>query len=158
VRLDFALLADGVAASEGKFYIHGGGVRAVSVPQLPVPWRGGIAARLTADLSELGETHELIVRGFLPDDELFFEPAPITLDLSLPSPDTSDREIAVVLAFDIAGIPLIAEGGYRFEILLDDEVVAELPLRVDVRPGDFQDASRSGSEVVSDDVPAAADE
>jgi hypothetical protein len=43
-----------------------------------------------------------------------------------------------VLALEIGGIPLTAEGRYLFVMTLDGDLIAELPLTVTIRPDLFE--------------------
>jgi hypothetical protein len=64
MRLDFALLAEAVTATEGKLYTE---AESLVVPSLPVAWKAGFGARFTADIAERGEQHVLRIRGYAPE-------------------------------------------------------------------------------------------
>lgn len=130
MKLDFAILAHGVDAHDGLFFIHRGGLRQLAVPAIPVAVPVGIAVRLMADLDELGSKHNVRLKVLAPEEAEPLFISPVTdFELNM-EPTEGDSELFVVLAFNIGSLPLTTLGTYVFEFELDDQVVSALPLRV----------------------------
>lgn len=131
MNLDFALLTRVVHADAEQLFIHGGGLRIYNVGSVPTSISFGIAARFTADLNEAGDHHGIRFAGYAPEgaEPLFVTPN-IEFDLRVEESDTAAGGIAVYIAFNFGGFEVQTEGVYRFEVHLDDEPAARLPLVV----------------------------
>jgi Family of unknown function (DUF6941) len=125
------MLARAATATDGQLFIHGGGVRQVALA-IPAALPIAIAARFVAEPGELGTKQRLGLRAFGPDEtEPFFTAPPLDVPLEPQGDeDPTDPVVSLLLAFTIGTVPLSKPGMYRFELLHDDEVAAELPLYI----------------------------
>lgn len=125
------LVADAAASFNGKLYIHGGGISRITAPL--IPWHQpslAVVARFLLDEDELGEPQRLGIRLVDPDDALVVPPAhgEATVD---PSDQTVvGEEYYLQLAITLGPVLFTREGVFRFELLIDDEVVWTLPIPV----------------------------
>jgi hypothetical protein len=133
MELVFALLARSATAAEGELFIHGGGLRVVSVPVVPAIVPLALAARFAAAAEEIGTAHVVTLtiydRG---QPEPVVAPVPIEFELTAPpgEPVDPDLGISIVLVIAIGGLRINAEADYRFELSLDGAVIEDIPLKV----------------------------
>ena len=128
MRLDFAMLARAATAAEGQLFIHGGAMRAMTLPGFPTAIPLSIAARLVAEPEELGSTHGLSVSGIGPNEvEPFFTSPVLDFVLEADDVDQDDAEISVLVGITIGLVPLPTPGAYHFLLVLDGDPLVTLP-------------------------------
>ncbi len=129
--LDFVLLADDAAAEGRKLYIHGGGLRRIEAPVIPVATHLAIAARFTAELAEAGDRHRLGTRlmGRRGEQIVAFPDVPIVIP---PRDELGEdwEEISVATVLNFPAIVFFEEGWHTFRIDLDGEHLRDLRLRI----------------------------
>lgn len=128
MRLNALLVADAVSAPpDGKFYIHGGGLTRLTVPQMPfvVP-RLALFIRLEVDADEVGTSHEFCVEFRDPQGGPRGALSPFTAIIPPPVPELVEgEERFVVITLNIAGIPIEQAGLHSLVFLIDGEVVSQ---------------------------------
>lgn len=134
------VIADHVAqAPDGKLYLNGAGVEQVFIPSTPghLPAPLYIAVRIRVPWHLTSETLRLRIRA-LDADRQPFGPDPLIdgqMEVGRAPGARAGDEIAVNLVVPIAGIPVAQPGTMHFHLELADEVLAILPLKINVRPG-----------------------
>lgn len=142
-----ALLADfAVAHPDGKLYITGGGLRSLSFGTFPAT-RPRLALALALEFAgtALQEPHTMSIHAVGPGDEQIIKPIVGTLTPTVPI--SADQVGYSHFVTTIDDITFPAEGDYRFEIRIDGERQAEIPLKVErtlgmVLPPEIQAAGR----------------
>ena len=131
--VEFAMLARAATIANNEFFIHGGGLRAVDIPEVPVAFPIGVAAKIVSDPSHVGETHTFAMRLFRPDGTPLWE-SPVQ-DFTIAPLDVlvGEDQLSLLVAIAIGGVPIESPGEYRFVLFLDEEELATLPLRVTVQ-------------------------
>lgn len=127
--LDFAFLADAAEAEPGrKFYVLGGGIDQIHARGFPVVHPHlSLVMRFQVHGTETGRQHSLEVRlmnsdgGELAKIEGMLEPQ------GTPAPG---RELGVNLVINMQNLRFEASGDYSVEILMNNQHMKSLPLRV----------------------------
>ncbi|MBI4728106.1 MAG: hypothetical protein HY775_01180 [Acidobacteria bacterium] len=127
--LDFAFLADAADAEPGrKFYVLGGGVDQVHARGFPVVHPHlALLMRFLVHPTETGRPHSLEVRlmdcdgGELAKIEGLLEPQGTPM---------SGRELGVNLVINMQSMRFERAGDYSVEILMNNQHMKSLPLRV----------------------------
>jgi hypothetical protein len=122
VRLECALLCDAVTVRESLLHILGGGVSYVTFPRYPAPVNLDVAVRVVFEPEDLSERRDHRLEGRLSAER--GQLAHQTFDFAT---DPGDMEAALALPLSV-GVMLPAAGHYRFELILDGEPLASLPL------------------------------
>jgi len=142
-RLDFAMLANAAAGPpDNLIYVLGGGIDTVSASQFPVPLIATLVIRLLRNRTEVSTASRLRIEIQDQDGNAILLPGPagnqvavppIHIDVPpvTPAPGLPPHwEIASNAIIPIVGLPLPHDGLYSIEILVNDQWVRSLPLRV----------------------------
>lgn len=142
-RLDFALLANAAAGPpDGLVYVLGGGIDTVTSSQLPVPLIATLVLRVLRNRTEANVpvTCRLEIQdqdGNPPmlvgpaGNQVALQPIEITIPAApVPQGLPAHWEIATNAILPIVGLPLPREGIYSIEVLLNNQHVRSVPLRV----------------------------
>lgn len=128
MQLEFALLCDAVTQREGLLNILGAGVAVTGKGAFPAPLGVDLAASVLLEENQLGKNHRLNVRIAAEDGSTVGE---------LVAEFSADRTMSKEMVETVrAGLPvrfppnalLPAPGNYAFEVRVNDELVATLPL------------------------------
>jgi hypothetical protein len=134
MRLDFLTLAENVAISERKLYIHGGALSVMRVPQLPWFAELAIGGRFEADEDERGNSHTFSIAVVEPDGDALFPMQPMSLTLGDPHRVADGWDLLQVLvSLKIKPLALRETGWYTVDVGLDGESVAQLSLLVELQ-------------------------
>ena len=130
MRVDLALLCDYALIDQyGKLSVLGI-FEHIWVQQFPVVHpRLHLVMRLKGRRTELGE-HKVRIR-LIDEDEHEIITGYGTASFSEPPAGVTEVEAGTVLVFDV---PLEHAGSYSFEITVDDEIAASVPLTVGIAP------------------------
>jgi uncharacterized protein DUF6941 len=132
VRL-FTLCDHAVVPPDGKIYIHGGGVHQLYVPQLPGPLRTlFLVVRVSIPWHMLGEPHTIRIRA-LDLDRRPIGPDPLIstpFELGKPPGHRPGDESAINLCAELSGLTIAQPMTLRFHLLVDDDAIGSLPLKV----------------------------
>jgi hypothetical protein len=128
-KLDFAFLADAAEAEPGrKFYVIGGGIDSIGAPAFPVVHPHlALMIRLLVHPTEAGRAHVLEIRlidsdgGELAKLEGSFEAAP---------GGPPGREMPMNIALNMSNTRFEKPGDYSIELLVDNQHVKSVPLRL----------------------------
>ena len=127
-------LAENVAISDHKLYIHGGAIKVVPVPQLPWFTEFALAGRLEAEGDELGTDHTFSVVIFQPDGEMLFPLQPIEFTLGEEHRIAENWDpLQVLVSLKLNPIALRETGWYTVDVGLDGQTVEELQVLVRLR-------------------------
>lgn len=130
MQRQLALIADSANVSvEGKINILGefDTIWAPAVPAThPSMW---FVAKLNIDGSDVG-THRVLLR--IVDEDGNTVLAPLTAELQVSAPDAtfSGEHPSVPVVLMVANAPFARFGKYIFELRIDDNIIAEVPLHV----------------------------
>ena len=130
----FTLCDHAVVPPDGKIYIHGGGVHTLYAGQIPGQLRSlYLVVRLSIPWHMLGEPHTVQVRALdldrkpvSPTDPLITTP----FELGRPAGHRPGDESAINLCAELNGLTVQQAMTIRFHLLVDDEALASLPLKV----------------------------
>src|SRR3981081_2738109 len=130
----FTLCDHAAVPPDGKIYIHGGGVHQLFVPQLPGPLRTlFLMVRLSIPWHMLGEPHTVRIRALDldrvavgPTDPLITTPVELGKAAGLRPGDES----AINICAELSGLPIQQPMTLRFHLLVDEETIGSLPLKV----------------------------
>jgi hypothetical protein len=130
----FTLCDHAVVPPDGKIYIHGGGVHTLYVGQIPGALRSlYLVARLSIPWHMLGEPHTVKIRALdldrqpiSPTDPLITTP----FELGKPAGHRPGDESAINICAELNGLTVQQPMTVRFHLLIDDETLASLPLKV----------------------------
>ncbi len=124
--LDFAVVADYALVDQaGKISVLGI-FQHIWVQQFPAMHpRLHLVLRLKGKRTEVGE-HEVRIR-LADEDGIEILGGNGTVNFAEPPAGVTDIEAGAILAFDV---PFPHEGAYRFEITVDGEIKAEVPITV----------------------------
>ena len=130
----FTLCDHATVSPDGKIYIHGGGVNQLFLPQIPGPLRTlWLMVRLSIPWHMLGEPHTVKVRALDldrnsvgPTDPLITTP----FELGKPPGHRPGDESAINICAELSGLAIERPLTLRFHLLVDDEPVGSLPLKV----------------------------
>jgi hypothetical protein len=123
---------------DGKVYMHGGGVNQVFVPQLPGQIRSlWLMVRLSIPWHMLGEPHTIRIRALDldrnpigPTDPLITTP----FELGKPPGHRPGDESAINICAELTGLSLEQPMTLRFHLMVDEETIGSLPLKVQQMP------------------------
>jgi hypothetical protein len=130
----FTLCDHATVPPDGKIYIHGGGVHQVLAPQIPGPLpRLFLVVRASIPWHMLGEPHVIKIRALDldrrpigPSDPLITTP----FELGKPPGHRPGDESAINICAELTGLSVSQPMTLRFHLLVDDETVGSLPLKV----------------------------
>jgi hypothetical protein len=130
----YTLCDHAVVPPDGKLYINGGGVHTVYVGQIPGPLRSlYLVIRLSVPWHMLGEPHTVKIqaldldrRPVSPTDPLITTP----FELGRPAGHRPGDESAINICAELNGLTIQQPMTIRFHLLVDDEPIASLPLKV----------------------------
>jgi hypothetical protein len=138
----FTLCDHATVPPDGKVYIHGGGVNQVFVQQLPGPIRNlWLVVRLAIPWHMLGEPHTIQIRALDldrkpigPTDPLITTP----FELGKPPGHRPGDESAINICAELTGLSVEQPMTLRFHLMVDDETIGSLPLKVQQMPAHLQ--------------------
>ncbi len=130
----FTLCDHAAVPPDGKIYIHGGGVHQLFVPQIPGPLRTlFLMVRLSIPWHMLGEPHTVKIRVLDldrkpvgPVDPLITTP----FELGRPAGHRPGDESAINICAELNGLTIHQPMTLRFHLLVDDQTIGSLPLKV----------------------------
>lgn len=129
--VDFAFLADGAEAINGKIYVLGGGIDTFWTDKLPfVCPRVSFAMRIIFDVAEIGRTHNLEIQ-ILGEDGANIQTVggPLAIQQKSPNlPKGWQQGIMTVLNFVNLQFPHF--GNYSLNILLNNSNLKSISLRL----------------------------
>lgn len=127
--LDLAFLADSAEAEPGrKFYVMGGGIDQISGPRFPlVHPHISLLMRFLLHPTETGHSHHLEIRLMDSDGG---ELARIDGNLDAQGTPQPGRELGVNLVINFQNTRFDRAGDYSVEILMNNQHMKSLPLRV----------------------------
>ena len=140
MRLDFFLLADAVAISDGKLYVHGGGVTKLTPPFLPwVQPQLAVLVRFRIDGPEdMSGKHEFTLTLLGPGGEEVVPALVSTLDFASKATEVTSavegEERFGLVSVNLLGVVFSEAGVYELGVRLDDEPVARMTLPVVAPP------------------------
>ena len=134
----FTLCDHATVPPDGKIYMHGAGVHQLFVPQIPGPLRTlFLVVRLSIPWHMLGEPHTVRIRALDldrkpigPSDPLITTP----FELGKPAGLRPGDESAINLCAELSGLTIQQPMTLRFHLLVDDEAIGSLPLKVTQLP------------------------
>jgi hypothetical protein len=134
----FTLCDHASVPPDGKIYIHGGGVHQLYMAQIPGPLRTlFLVVRLSIPWHMLGEPHTVRVRALDldrkpvgPSDPLITTP----FELGRPAGHRPGDESAINICAELNGLTIQQPMTLRFHLLVDDETIGSLPLKVALMP------------------------
>lgn len=128
-KLDFAFLADAAEANPGrKFYVLGGGIDSIGAQSFPVVHpHMSLVLRLLLHPTEVGMDHALDIRLIDSDGG---ELARMNGNFNARGPGQPGREIAIPIVMNFLNTTFERAGDYSLEILIDNNHVKSLPLRL----------------------------
>ena len=130
----FTLCDHATVPSDGKVYIHGGGIHQLYMPQIPGPLRAlYLVVRLSIPWHMLGEPHTVRIRALDldrrpvgPNDPLLTTP----FELGRPPGHRPGDESAINICAELSGLSVAQPMTIRFHLEVDDEAIGSLPLKV----------------------------
>jgi hypothetical protein len=134
----FTLSDHAAVPPDGKIYINGAGVNQVFLPQIPGPLRSlFLVVRLAIPWHMLGEPHTVRIRALDldrrpigPNDPLITMP----FELGKPAGHRPGDESPININADLSGLPIQQPMTVRFHLLVDDQPVGSLPLKIQHLP------------------------
>jgi hypothetical protein len=138
-RLDYAVLADYVRVEGGVAHVIAAGVDTIYAPELPTGQNLGLLFRILFTRNECGRPHrfELILQD-IDGERLTHLTSVITPEWKEGVPVGWDYGLLGGLNF---GIPLPRYGLYSFEILINDQNLKTIQLRVEPVPAEMLPSS-----------------
>lgn len=127
-ELDFAILADYVRAERGIGHLVAGGIDTIWLDQVPGGQNMGLLLRIDFKRSECGRPHRVEI--FVQDEDgerLVQVVGTLTPEWDDSLPVTWRAKALIAFNF---GVPLARFGIYDIEIVIDDQSVKTMPLRV----------------------------
>ena len=129
----FTLCDHASVPPDGKIYINGGGVHQLYVPQIPGPLRTlYLVVRLSIPWHMLGEPHTVHLRA-LDLDRRPVGPDPLIVtpfELGRPAGHRPGDESAINICAELNGLTIQQPMTLRFHLLVDEETIGSLPLKV----------------------------
>lgn len=131
MEVDFAFLADGAEAVNGKVHVVGGGFDTIWAQQVPVIYpRLSFVLRIMFDAAEIGRKHKLEIQIMDEDGGVI---TTVGGDLEIPSkspnlPKGWRQGLLTVLNF--AHLTLPKFGDYSFNLVANNTSLKSIPLRV----------------------------
>jgi hypothetical protein len=134
----FTLCDHATVPPDGKVYIHGGGVHQLLVPQLPGPLKTlYLVVRLSIPWHLLGEPHTMQVRALDLDRHPIGATDPLItapFELGKPPGHRPGDESAINICAELSGLLVTQPMTLRFHLLVDDQPIGSLPLKVGLMP------------------------
>lgn len=132
-NLDFAFLADSAEAEPGrKFYVLGGGIDQIAGPAFPLMHpHMSLVMRWLIHPTEMNVRHHLEVRMVDADGK---ELAKIEGDIEASGHSPTGREANVNMVINMANTRFERPGDYGIDILMNNQHMKSLPLRVATAP------------------------
>jgi hypothetical protein len=128
------MLANHAEIREGVAYVMSAGIDTVNATQLPATFNGALLLRMLLHRSEIDRPHMIDVR-FTDEDGRRIAQVEGRIEPQKQIPDfPMGWEYPVMMAVNIAGMPLPRAGQYSVEILGDSNYLASLHLRVVLKP------------------------
>ncbi|MDQ6670707.1 MAG: hypothetical protein M3069_08135 [Chloroflexota bacterium] len=142
----FTLCDHAVVPPDGKLYIHGAGVHTLYAGQIPGILRSlYLVVRLSIPWHMLGEPHTVKIqaldldrKSISPTDPLITTP----FELGRPAGHRPGDESAINICAELNGLTIQQPMTIRFHLLVDDEPIASLPLKVMEMPTPVGAAAR----------------
>lgn len=133
MRLDWALLANAAEGPpDGLVYILGAGIDTLWRDQFPAPFGGAMVLRVVTNRRESASAHRVEIRCSDEDgNAILAQPIVFTVP-----PREALREhppgwdLAANIVINLAAVRIDKPGIYRFEIVVDDDLVRTLPFRL----------------------------
>jgi hypothetical protein len=130
----FTLCDHAAVPPDGKIYINGAGVHQMFLPQIPGPLRPlFLVVRLSIPWHMLGEPHTVRIRALDldrntvgPTDPLIQTP----FELGKPPGHRPGDESAINICAELTGLHIQQPMSLRFHLLVDDDTIGSLPLKV----------------------------
>ena len=128
-KLDFAFLADAAEAEAGrKFYVLGGGVDSIGAQTFPVVHPPlALLIRVLVHPTEAGRAHGLEIRLIDSDGG---ELAKMEGNFTANPGGPPGRELPINISLGMSNIRFERPGDFSIELLVDNQHVKSLPLRV----------------------------
>src|ERR1700737_3467670 len=130
----FTLCDHAVVPPDGKIYIHGGGVHTLYAGQLPGPLRSlWLVSRLSIPWQRLGEPHTVVIQALVLGRKPVSRIDPMLttpFELGRPAGHRRSDESAINICAELNGLTIQQPMTIRFHLLIDDEPIASLPLKV----------------------------
>lgn len=126
--LDFAVIADYVRSDGGVAHVLGGGFDTIHAPSVPVGRNIGIWARVLVARTECDREHDFEVIVQTEDGERVAEVA-ASFATEWPEGHPVAWPVGMGIALNL-GVPLPRFGLYGVEILVNDNQLKSIPLRV----------------------------
>jgi hypothetical protein len=138
----FTLCDHAAVPPDGKIYMSGAGINHIFLPQIPGPLRTlFLVVRLALPWHMLGEPHTVRIRALDldrhpvgPNDPLIATP----FELGKPPGHRPGDESAININADLSGLPIQQPMTLRFHLLVDEQTVGSLPLKVQLLPSQAQ--------------------
>jgi hypothetical protein len=130
----FTMCDHAAVPPDGKIYINGAGVHQLYVPQIPGPLRTlFLVVRLSIPWHMLGEPHTVRIRALDldrnpvgPSDPLITTP----FELGRPAGHRPGDESAINICAELNGLTVQQPMTLRFHLLVDEQTIGSLPLKV----------------------------
>jgi hypothetical protein len=133
MKLDWALLANAAEGPpDGLVYILGAGIDTLWRDQFPAPFGGAMVLRVVTDRHESARSHRVEI-GCSDEDgkPMLAQPIVLTVPPREPPRDHPPGwDLAANIVINLAAVRFEKPGTYRFEILVDGELVRTLPFRL----------------------------
>jgi hypothetical protein len=130
----FTLCDHATVSPDGKIYIHGGGVNQLFVPEIPGPLRSlWLMVRLAIPWQMLSEPHTVKIRALDLDRNVIGPQDPLIVtpfELGKPPGHRPGDESAINLCAELSGLAVERPMTLRFHLLIDDEAISSLPLKI----------------------------
>src|SRR5579859_7980720 len=134
----FTLCDHASVPPDGKVYIHGAGVHQVFVPQIPGPLMTlFLMVRLSIPWHMLGEPHTVRIRALDLDRKSVGATDPLIttpFELGRPAGHRPGDESAINICAELNGLTIQQPTTLRFHLLVDDQPIGSLPLKVAQMP------------------------
>ena len=138
MQVDYLILADAVAAAEGKQYIHGAGWDTLGLPQFPAVVSFGVAARLRTAAPETAAGVELEIDLVTRNDLSLLSnpPGPPRGRLGLrdEAAVVADYEQRLPIVWTFSSVPFAEPGSYAVVLRANGVELARTPLIVTQLP------------------------
>ena len=133
MRLDWALLANAEEGPpNGLVYILGAGIDTLWREQFPAPFGGAMVLRLAESRVEARKSHTIELHCSDEDGKAVLA-QPIVLTMpprEVPEDLPPGWDLTANVVINLAGVLIENPGLYRFEIVVDDQLVRTLPFRL----------------------------
>ncbi|HEX8918307.1 MAG TPA: hypothetical protein VF898_07380 [Chloroflexota bacterium] len=125
MKVDYLLLADAVAAADGKHYIHGGGWDTLYVPSFPFTHpQLSIAARLRVPAADTNVPHTIGLDVVGEDGTtILANPVQAAMTVGRPPNIPPAQDQVIPLALNIVALSFSRPGTYSLIFMIDGEQV-----------------------------------